>query len=37
MVQDSGSGATDFYTAEELTAVASDVQILRTAHAVALP
>ena len=37
MVQDSGSGATDFYTAEELTAVASDIQILRTAHAVALP
>ncbi|HAZ08430.1 MAG TPA: hypothetical protein DCZ01_07915 [Elusimicrobia bacterium] len=37
MVQDSGSGATDFYTAEELTAVASDLQILETASPVILP
>lgn len=37
MVQDSGSGATDFYTAEELTAVASDLQILETASPITLP
>jgi hypothetical protein len=30
MVQDSGSGSTDFYTAEELSAVASDLQVITT-------
>lgn len=37
MVQDSGTGATDFYTAEELTAAASDVQLMSAASPVALP
>jgi len=37
MVQDSGSGATDFYTAEELSAVASDVQLVTPVKPVALP
>lgn len=37
MVQDSGSGATDFYTASELSAVASDIQIVGTQAPVALP
>jgi hypothetical protein len=37
MVQDSGSGATDFYTAEELSAVASDVQLVTPKAPVALP
>ncbi|MEQ1918407.1 MAG: hypothetical protein ABL955_04350, partial [Elusimicrobiota bacterium] len=37
MVQDSGSGSTDFYTAEELTAVASEIQIVGSPKPVALP
>lgn len=37
MVQDSGSGATDFYTAEELSAVASSLQLVGTPSPVALP
>ena len=37
MVQDSGSGATDFYTAEELSAVASDVQLVTPHQPVVLP
>ena len=37
MVQDSGSGSTDFYTASELTAVASELQIIGSAKPVALP
>jgi hypothetical protein len=37
MVQDSGSGATDFYTAEELSAVVSDLQIVTPKAPVALP
>ena len=37
MVQDSGSGATDFYTADELSAVASDLQLLETPAPVLLP
>ena len=37
MVQDSGSGSTDFYTAEELSAVTSDLQIVTTPAPVTLP
>lgn len=37
MVQDSGSGATDFYTAEELSAVTSDLQIVGAPSAISLP
>jgi len=37
MVQDSGSGATDFYTAEELSAVVEEVSIVTAAAPVALP
>ncbi|MCR4294721.1 MAG: hypothetical protein NUW21_04255, partial [Elusimicrobia bacterium] len=37
MVQDSGSGATDFYTAEELSAVASEIQVVGAPSRVALP
>lgn len=37
MVQDSGSGATDLYTAEELSAAASGLQLVGTPSPVALP
>lgn len=37
MVQDSGSGATDFYTAEELSSVASEIQLVGAPSRVALP
>lgn len=37
MVQDSGSGATDFYTAEELSAVSAGLQLVGTPSPVALP
>lgn len=37
MVQDSGSGSTDFYTAEELSAVASEIQIVSSPRPVSLP
>lgn len=37
MVQDSGSGATDFYTAEELSAVTDEVSIIASASPVSLP
>jgi len=37
MVQDSGSGSTDFYTAEELTAAASELQLVGKPSPVSLP
>ncbi len=37
MVSDSGSGAADFYTASELTAAASELQLVGTPSPVALP
>lgn len=37
MVQDSGSGSTDFYTAEELSAVAAEIQLVSSPRPVALP
>ncbi|MEK7234775.1 MAG: hypothetical protein AAB268_13245 [Elusimicrobiota bacterium] len=37
MVQDSGSGATDFYTADELSAVADEIQLVGAKAPVALP
>ncbi len=37
MVQDSGSGATDFYTAEELSAVVSEIQVVSSPRPVDLP
>lgn len=37
MVQDSGSGATDFYTAEELSAVTTEIQLVGAPSRVALP
>jgi len=37
MLQDSGSGATDFYTAEELSAVVSEIQIVSSPRLIVLP